>query len=338
MADAGYKFPDEVDTTEPDKKVGGVDTPDIKVEIVDDTPPADRGREPLPKEVVTELEQDDLEEYSEKVKKRLSQMKKVWHDERRVKESAIREREEALNYARAKEQEVKELRGRLGRGEQIFVSEVTKAVTNDIATAKERLKRAYEAGDADMIADAQEELTDAKLKLREVQSIRPSLQETSDSVETKYEQAQPPQPRQVIDPKAEAWRKENTWFGVDEEMTSLALGLHEKLFRSGMDPRSDEYYDTVNSTMRKRFPEQFDDTAEVDESEIVRKKDTLTTVRVDDAKQARKKPAPVVAPATRSTAPNMVRLTATQVALAKKLGLSPETYAKEVVKLGNYNG
>jgi hypothetical protein len=299
-----------------------VDASDIEVEIVDDTPPADRGRDPLPKGIVDELEQDDLEEYSDKVKKRLGQMKKVWHDERRVKESAIREREEAFNYARAKEQEVKELRGKLGRGEQIFVTEVTKATTNEIAAAKDRLKRAYEAGDAEMITDAQEELTDAKLKLRDVQNIRPALQEESSSVETKYEQAQPPQPRQVIDPKAEAWRQENTWFGVDEEMTSLALGLHEKLVRSGLDPRSNEYYTAVNSTMRKRFPEQFEDTPSEE----------------TDSKQARKKPAPIVAPVTRSTAPNRVRLTATQVVLAKKLGLSPEMYAKEVVKLGNYNG
>ena len=309
-----YKFPHEVEKTEP------VD--DIQIEIVDDTPKADQGREPLPQELVAELEKDDLEEYSDKVKKRLGQMKKVWHDERRVKESAIREREEAFSYARAKEQEVKELRGKLGRGEQIFVSEVTKATTNEIAAAKDRLKRAYEAGDAEMITDAQEELTDAKLKLRDVQAIRPSLQESTDSVETKYEQAQPQQPRQVIDPKAEAWRQENTWFGVDEEMTSLALGLHEKLVRSGLDPRSNEYYTAVNSTMRKRFPEQFEDTPSEE----------------TDSKQARKKPAPIVAPVTRSTAPNRVRLTATQVVLAKKLGLSPELYAKEVVKLGNYNG
>tara|TARA_R110000868_G_scaffold284912_1_gene545349 strand:- start:175 stop:1143 length:969 start_codon:yes stop_codon:yes gene_type:complete len=322
MADLDFKFPDEVENANPTDKTEPVDASDIEVEIVDDTPPADRGRDPLPKEIVNELEQDDLEEYSDKVKKRLGQMKKVWHDERRVKESAIREREEAFNYARAKEQEIKELRGKLGRGEQIFVTEVTKATTNEIAAAKDRLKRAYEAGDAEMITDAQEELTDAKLKLRDVQNIRPALQEELSSVETKYEQAQPPQPRQVIDPKAEAWRQENTWFGVDEEMTSLALGLHEKLVRSGLDPRSNEYYTAVNSTMRKRFPEQFEDTPSEE----------------TDSKQARKKPAPIVAPVTRSTAPNRVRLTATQVVLAKKLGLSPEMYAKEVVKLGNYNG
>ena len=131
-----------------------------------------------------------------------------------------------------------------------------------------------------------------------------------------------------VDPKAEAWREKNTWFGVDEEMTALALGLHEKLVRSGVDPNTDEYYRRVDETMRKRFPEAFDD-AEEDEQ--------------PQTKQAQKpartnKPATVVAPVTRGTAPRQVRLTPTQVAIAKKLGLSNEQYARELMKLENDNG
>lgn len=323
MAD-NYKFPDEPDTVEPTKQTEAVDTPEVEIEIVDDTPAQDRGREPLPKELVKELDEDDLEEYSDKVKKRLGQMKKVWHDERRAKEQASREREEAMRFAQLREDENKQLKQRLGAGEKLFVEEVTKSATAEIAAVKERMKQAYEAGDAGAIADAQEELTDAKLKLKDYQQFRPTLQDSERSVEPRTEQAQTQQRTQGTDPKAEAWRQKNTWFGADEEMTALAFGLHEKLVRSGVDPRSDDYYRRVDETMRKRFPENFEE------------EQSQTMEAVD--KPAPRKAANVVAPATRSTAPTKVRLTNTQLALAKKLGVSPEVYAKEVIKLGNYNG
>ena len=312
MAEAEYKFPDEVEVEV---------EPDIKVEIVDDTPPQDRNREPLPKELVEELEKDDLEEYSDKVKKRLGQMKKVWHDERRAKETASREKDEALRFAQSAHEENKQLKQRLGAGEKLFVEEVTKSANSEVAAAREQLKQAYEAGDADKIADAQEAMTDAKLKLKDYQRFKPALQETETSVERKPEQAQTRQ--QATDPKAESWREKNTWFGADEEMTALALGLHEKLVRSGVDPRSDDYYQRVDETMRKRFPENFEEEQ---------------TQTKDAGKPAPRKAANVVAPATRSTAPKQVRLSASQAAIAKRLGLTNEAYAREVIKLENYNG
>ena len=169
-----------------------------------------------------------------------------------------------------------------------------------------------------MIADAQEELTDAKIKLREYQSFKPTLQEAKDSVERVPEQVQA---RPQADEKAEKWRQKNTWFGADEEMTALALGLHEKLVRSGVDPRSDDYYRRVDENMKKRFPENFEE-------------EQTQTEAVDKPRKA----ATVVAPATRRTAPTKVRLTPTAAALAKKMGITPEAYAKEMIKLGNYNG
>ena len=312
MAEAEYKFPDEVEVEV---------EPDIRVEVVDDTPPQDRNREPLPKELVEELEKDDLEEYSDKVKKRLGQMKKVWHDERRAKETASREKDEALRFAQSAYEENKQLKQRLGAGEKLFVEEVTKSANSEVAAAREQLKQAYEAGDADKIADAQEAMTDAKLKLKDYQRFKPALQETETSVERKPEQAQTRQ--QATDPKAESWREKNTWFGADEEMTALALGLHEKLVRSGVDPRSDDYYQRVDETMRKRFPENFEEEQ---------------TQTKDAGKPAPRKAANVVAPATRSTAPKQVRLSASQAAIAKRLGLTNEAYAREVIKLENYNG
>jgi hypothetical protein len=309
-----FELPD-IRTPEPES------ADDLKVEIVDDTPPEDRNRQPLPKDIVEELEKDDLDEYSDKVKKRLSQMKKVWHDERREKERAAREREEALQFSQKIYQENQALKQRLGAGEKVFISEVTKAATTELAVAKEKLKQAIELGDAERIADAQEGLNNAQWKLREYQQFRPSLQDNNNAVQPQTQA--PSAPQQVVpDRKAEAWRERNTWFGEDEEMTALALGLHEKLVRSGVDPRSDDYYNRVDTTMKKRFPDYFGDQRTMEE----------------DEKPAPRKAATVVAPATRSTAPRKVSLTPSQVAIAKRLGLTNEAYARELMKLENSNG
>ena len=322
-----FKFPDELEA-ENKAQENQEDSDDIQVEIEDDTPPEDRGRKPLPKDMVEELEKDDLEEYSDKVKKRLSQMKKVWHDERREKERAYREREEALKFAQLREQEIKQLKQRLGVGEKAFIEEASRAVKNDLANAKEKLKSAYESGDSERIAEAQELLTDAKLRADKVSRLKPSLQNDNEGVQTRQQEATP-QVNQApqSDPKAEAWRERNTWFGADEEMTALALGLHDKLVRSGIDPRSDDYYRQIDKTMRKRFPEAFEDEEVEEEPQTKQEK-----------KPARTKPANVVAPVTRSTAPRQVRLSPSQVAIAKKLGLSNQEYARELMKLENDNG
>ena len=306
-----FKFPDESVAEAPAEEK-------LEIEIVDDTPEQDRGRAPMPKEIVKELEEDDLEEYSEKVKKRLGQMKKVWHDERREKERESREKAEAVRYAQQVMEENKALKQRLGQGHKALVTEATRAANNELAVAKEKLKQAYETADAGQIADAQEVLTDIKLRLKDYERYKPSLQEEDYSVQP-TQQVQ--QSKQVVDPKAEAWREKNTWFGTNKGMTAFALGLHEELVESGLDPRSDEYYDRVNTTMRKRFSDYFGD------------EPTRTTEKAEEERPApRTKAANVVAPVTRSSAPRQVKLTPSQVALAKRLGISPEAYAKELIK------
>lgn len=324
-----FKFPDEKETPETPQAVQ-VESDEIEIEVVDDTPPEDQNRTNLPAKQVEEAENDDLEEYSEKAKYRLAQMKKGWHDERRAKEQAAREREEALRYAVAKDREIKELRQKLGAGEKMFVDEVSKAVNNDIATAKERLKRAYEAGDADLITDAQEALTDAKLKLRDVMSIRPSQPEPAAPQQEPEYTPQPQQPR--VDPKANQWRAKNPWFGVNRPMTAYAFGLDEELnLAKQLDPEnsidigSDEYYAKLDSELRKRFPEQFEDVQE-------------TKTQENEPPQPRAKPSAVVASVTRTTGPKRIKLKASELAIAKRLGLTPEVYAKEMMKLENTNG
>lgn len=326
---SGNKLPDEKEVVlkEPQQKEAKVEAKieakvsDFDLEIEDDTPPEDRNKEPLPKEVVEEIEKDTLDDYSDRVKTRLAQMKKGWHDERRAKEAADRERQEAIKYAQQLAEENKKLKTTLSSGEEEYIKAVSSSLEQQLAMAKRDYREAYDAGDSDKIIDAQAKMNDAQMRLSQIQQYKPqyknALQEPEKDVYIQENRPQVAKP----DTKALNWQEKNDWFGKDEEMTSLALGLHEKLVRSGIDPTSDEYYRRIDSTMQKRFPEYFGD-ATLDE----------------ETPAQRTKPSTVVAPATRSTAPKKVRLTKTQVALAKKFGLTPEQYARETLKLENANG
>jgi hypothetical protein len=294
---------------------------DIDLEIEDDTPPQDKGREPLPKDVVDDLEKDNLDDYSERVKQRMAQLKKVWHDERRAKEAADREREEAINYAKQIAEENKKLKANLSTGEETYIETLKSGLEHQLSLAKREYREAYDSGDAEKIIDAQAKMNEAQYRLSQAQAYQPqyknALQEGQNEVYIPENKPSVPKP----DDKALKWQENNSWFGRDEEMTSLALGLHEKLVRSGIDPTSDDYYRRIDNTMQKRFPEYFGDAT------------------LDEEKPAeRTKPSTVVAPATRSTAPKKVRLTKTQVALAKKFGITPEQYARETLKLEKTNG
>lgn len=294
---------------------------DIDLEIEDDTPPEDKGKEPLPKEKVEELENDTLEDYSERVKQRMAQLKKVWHDERRAKEAADRERHEAIRYAQQIADENKKLKTTLSSGETTYIETLKNALESELALAKESYRKAYDTGETESIIEAQQKMNDAQFRLSQAKQYEPRFKSALQEPENPVYIPQNEQPSFKPDDKALKWQESNEWFGKDEEMTSLALGLHEKLVRSGISPTSDEYYRRIDGTMQKRFPEYFGDAT------------------LDEEKPAeRTKPSTVVAPATRSTAPKKVRLTKTQVALAKKFGLTPEQYARETLKLENVNG
>ena len=315
-----FEFEVEEDQGKPLENSG---KPDIDIEVQDDTPEEDRGRTPLPQEIVQELEADELEEYSDKVKTRLKQMKKVWHDERRAKDEASREREEALAFARNALEENKRLKSRLTEGEKSFLDTARGAAELEMEMAKRAYKEAYEAGDSDKVVEAQAKLSEVNFKLQRIKDYRPSLQTPEIEVNSnQQQQVQVPRP----DQKTLAWQERNTWFGVDEEMTSLALGLHQKLekqYGKGF-VGTDEYWDRVDTTIRKRFPENFE------EEEI------KTTNGGGKPVTRTEKPATVVAPASRSTSSKKIVLKQSQIALAKKLGLTPEQYAKEYAKtMGN---
>jgi len=294
---------------------------DIALEIEDDTPAEDKGKEPLPKEIVEELEKDTLDDYSERVKQRMAQLKKVWHDERRAKEAADRERQEAIKFAQQIAEENKKLKTTLSSGEETYIETLKNGLEYQLNLAKRDYREAYDSGDTEKIIEAQQKMNDAQMRLSQAQNYKFQYEKPLQDDKNPVYIPQNEQPSFKPDDKALKWQEKNEWFGKDEEMTSLALGLHEKLVRSGINPTSDEYYRRIDTTMQKRFPEYFGD-ATLDE----------------ESPAQRTKPSTVVAPATRSTAPKKVRLTKTQVALAKKFGITPEQYARETLKLENANG
>ena len=297
------------------------DFPEIELEIEDDTPEEDRGREPLPKDLVEELEADELEDYSDKVKTRLKQMKKVYHDERRAKETADRERQEAVNFAQKIFEENKKLKASLTSGEKTYIDTVKNAAGLELEMARKMYKEAYDSGDSDKIVDAQEKLANANYRVQRANEYRPALQETENDVNIEPQQAPVARP----EPKALSWQERNAWFGKDTEMTSAALGLHQKLVDSGMDPQSDEYYQRIDSTMRRRFPEHFGE-------------EETTDGGGKPVQRTGTKSANVVAPASRSTSSKKIVLKQSQLAIAKKLGLTPQQYAIAQQKLENQNG
>lgn len=306
-----FKFPDE--EVEETTKAKAEESPEIEIEIEDDTPPEDRNKTPMPKPLVEELEKDELDSYDDAVKEKLKQMRKVWHDERREKEAALREQQEALAVAQRLMDENKRIKTILTEGEKEYASTIKTNAEMELENAKRAYKEAYDAGDADRLVEAQQAMQTANLRLMQAQNFKlPALQEEEIEVKT----AQPVQQAPKADPKAEAWQERNSWFGSNRSMTAYALGLHEELKENGVIVGSDEYYRALDRTMRKRFPEAF---ADEDEEQSSRE-------------QVRSKPATVVAPATRSTAPQKVRLRQSQLNLIKKLGITPEQYVKEFMK------
>ena len=281
------------------------DDSEYKVEVVDDTPKADRGRKVSdPPADVTE---EELEEYSDKVRNRIKHFSKGYHDERRSKEQAIREREELETFAQKILEENKELKGTVGKNQTAMLEQAKRTAVNELETAKQAYKEAYEAGDSDAVVTAQEGLTSAKIKSDRLNNFKlPALQEDDTPVTV-------PESTPALDPRAEDWAQANPWFGPAAEMTSFALGLHNKLVKSGVNPQSDDYYERLDSRMREVFPENFED-AEKPGNNKPRRQTT------------------VVAPATRSTSPKTIRLRQSQINIAKKLGVPLDLYAKMVAE------
>lgn len=312
-----YKFPDEIEQEE-EKKGEKVEKEakepeqkqlEIEIEVEDDRPQRDRV-EPLPEKLKEELYDDELTDYSAKVKQKLMQMKKLAHDERREKEQSAREAQEAYAIAQKVLEENRRLKQLQSETEKNVLISLQKTLDMEMAQAEKDLKEAHESGDTDKMIAAQKKLTEVSFKSERVKNYRPPLQQQEPAVQMR-------QPAQAIkpDPTAVAWQQENSWFGGREPeeklMTSVALAMHEQLLEEGVRVSSQEYYRRIDETVRKRFPERFE----------------------DDTKSERSTPATVVAPATRSTSPKKVKLTASQMRTIKTLQITPEQYVREFLKV-----
>jgi hypothetical protein len=313
-----YKFPDELDDDKNVELEVSTDN-EVEIEIVDDTPEKDRGRKPLDREVADPTD-DEIESYSDGVKKRIKELTHARHDERRAKEALLREKQELERLAQHMVSENNRLKQYVNTGTEQYAASQLSLAETEVEKAKRQLKEATEAFDTDGVIAAQDALMDAKMKVQAAKNFRHTpLQVDETAVQTQQSQA----PRQELDEKTARWQAKNQWFGSPgyEEVTSFALGLHQKLVNSGVDPRSDDYFERIDARMKSTFPEVFGGTED--------------RPKTGDGSR---RPTSVVAPATRSTGARKIQLTPTQAALAKKYGLTPQQYAAEVAKLEKSNG
>jgi hypothetical protein len=303
-----FEFPDEIEAKNP-REGGKVVSTEEEIEIVDDTPAADRYRTPM-KEAPAPVTDEELSKYTDqKLKDRLSHINKGYHEERRAKESAIREREEALLMARAVVEENQRLQGSLATNQTALLEQAKKVVESEINSAQREYKEAYESGDTDRLIKAQSKLTSAAIRADKVNNFKPAPLQPQKTVV----QPQQPASQESIHPDTQAWIDKNPWWGKQRGMTAYAVTLHEDVLDAGIQNGSKEYFDAIDKEMRARFPESFAE-------------------EPADAKTSQRTRSNVVAPASRSTAPKKIVLTQTQVNIAKRLGVPLELYARKVAE------
>ena len=318
-----FKFPDESEIENP-SAVNNND--EVEIEVVDDTPPEDKGRAPM-KEAPAEVTDEELEQYGEGVKKRIQHFSRGYHDERRAKETAERERQAAEFYAKQVLEDNKRLQKQLATGSQVLIETSKSAAEARLIGAKRAYKEAVENGDIDAQAEAQSQIAHAALQVDRVLGMRPI-----------QEQEWAPPPSEVQQPaptrRTQRWLENNSdWWGKDEEMTMTAMGLDKKLQReygSGY-IGSEEYFQTIDKTMRKRFPEHFEDAQSYEDDDTPPRK--VSEPAEEETPRRATKPATVVASASRSTPPNRIKLKASEAAIARRLGVPIEQYAKQVALL-----
>ena len=309
--------------------IGG-EKADVDVEVVDDRPPEDR-RPPAKEAKEEEGGDEELEGYSDKVKKRINKLRYQQHEERRQREAAEKMREEAVRVAQKYADENKKYHAIIQEGEQYLVHQIRERANLALEQAKSHYRQAYEEGNTDKVVEAQEAMIKAQSEFQsadyQMSQMNAEQQRRAQQPQQQYQPYQEPQPQPQRQPqaqeppqpteKAAKWAQENPWFGQEKDMTALAYGIHERLVRDeGYDPNSDEYFETIDRTMRSKFPEYFGDE------------------EVSTEEPAAKSPPVVTAPSSRNNGakPRKVKLTRTQLSLAKRLGLTPEQYANQLVK------
>ena len=265
------------------------------LEVVDDTPEEDRGRKKGPQ---VEVPDEEIAQYGENVQKRIKDLRRAYHDERREKEKAFREQQEAIRFAKSVAEQNRQLQERLQNGEKVYVEARKSGVEAQIQAAERDYKSAHEAGDVDKMLEAQKRLASFVSEQREVENYQPQFQQPLQQHRSDVEAI----PEVVPDERTRRWVETNKWFDTDPVMRGAALGLHDELVSKGYQAGSEAYFEQIDARIRESFPQKFGQT---------------------------KRPATVVAPAARTEQPSgKIKLTTSQVAIAKRLGIPLERYAK----------
>jgi hypothetical protein len=311
----------QIDNTIPD---------DLEVTIIDDTPAQDQGKKPRAEDAVVEVDDDvvdkEIADYSKRAADRIAKIKYEFHEERRAKESAARESKEAVQRLQTMMSENQRLQAMVDQGGEVLNKQAHNNALWAKQNAQAEFKKAYEEGDADAMTKAQEMI--AKATLAEQQSNN-MAQNVQAEITKKLPVEQPAQQQQELDPEMKAWSSKNPWFmstvPEHQEMSSYALTIDQRLRNQGILPENDaqKYYAEVDKYMRNEYPSffgvQVEETAEV----------------VHETNTPKRQPSTVVASATRDSGnkkPSQIRLTQTQVRLARQLGISPEQYANQLLK------
>jgi hypothetical protein len=290
----------------------------VEIEVVDDTPPADRGRKALPPEDKAPTE-DELDTYSEDVQKRIRKEVHRTHDERRAKEAVTRERDEAIAAARQLLAEKQHLEARTLRGEDALISQSKDKANLALDRAKKDYEEAYNVGDAKAMAEANAKMAMVAAELREAEGWarnaaqrKESTRQQEDNVVQTQQPTRQAAPEPKPEPEAVDWATKNKWFGTNKRMTNLAYAIHDELLEEGIDPGqdADQYYSKLNTEIRKAFPNY-------------------------EWADKPNKPKSVVAGVSRSSKSASIRVTLTQsqLSVARRLGLTPQQYAVQVAKL-----
>ena len=318
MENKEFQFPDEIETKDVAKSE--IEEGDVEIDIIDDTPEVDRGRRPLAKQP-DEPTDEELTQYTAGVQQRIKELTHARHDERRAKEEALREKDELERAARALSADNRRLQQYVHTGETVYAGTLKSAAVAEMEMAKKKLKDAHDAFDTDAIVESQTALNTAQIKLMQAENFKPTpLQDAETGVEKQLSADKAPR----VDEKTLNWQAKNQWFGRDDEMTAMAYVVHKKLINSGVDPRDNKYFERIDSRMRQLFPEAF-----------LSDKDSFDD---NEPSVAARKTATVVASAKRSNGAKKVTLTKTQVAIAKRLGVPLELYAKQVAVQEAQNG
>jgi len=262
-------------------------------------------------EAEAENSDTEIDKYSAGVQKRIDQLTKKYRDEEKAREEALQLREEAVKYAQQVKDENEKLRKSLDDNESLIINQAKTRVDAQLAQAQAQYKTAYEAGDPDELLKAQSELTRLQNEDYRISNYKaPKREEPVPEVPKQEAQPEPAKPpKRALD-----WADKNTWFMEDKRMTGFAYGVHEELVTKGVEPNSEQYYSEIDAAMKEAFPNKFEVVAE--ES-------------VSPQPQAGN----VVAPPSRtSKKPRKVKLTPTAAALAKRLGLTAEQYAAQLMK------